>query len=302
MIAPAAMTDPLLDSIVKARGGTGAPTGADSADAARQNLQEHHQTRGSRSGPARTWHELPRHHRVSADWSGGRRMRGARTPARHQRSRTSGAHRRCGRLQLLLSGTRRRSTTTVPRSSSPTSGAAASAPKCRATDPRDWGADAIFTIENRKMVFQSYYKLPAPQTAQENCVAHNGSLIPIPGRDIMVQAWYQGGISVFDWTDPKHPTEIAFFDRGPVDCDPHGHGRQLVGVLVQRLRHQLRDLRVASTCSSSSPAPFSRRTRSTRPSASTSTSSTRRGSRRSCGRRRSYWLAPTWTSSSGRMA
>ncbi len=91
------------------------------------------------------------------------------------------------------------------------------APKCRASDPKDWGADAIFTIENRKLVFQSYYKLPAPQTPQENCVAHNGSLIPVPGRDIMVQAWYQGGVSVFDWTDPKHPTEIAFFDRGPID-------------------------------------------------------------------------------------
>ena len=70
---------------------------------------------------------------------------------------------------------------------------------------------------NQKLVFQSYYKLPAPQTSQENCVAHNGSLIPIPGRDVMVQAWYQGGISVFDWTDTKHPTEIAFFDRGPTD-------------------------------------------------------------------------------------
>jgi hypothetical protein len=67
------------------------------------------------------------------------------------------------------------------------------------------------------MVFQSYYKLPAPQTKEENCVAHNGSLIPIPGRDVMVQAWYQGGISVFDWTDPARPKEIAFFDRGPAD-------------------------------------------------------------------------------------
>jgi len=51
----------------------------------------------------------------------------------------------------------------------------------------------------------------------ENCVAHNGSLIPIPGRDVMVQSWYQGGISVFDWTDAAHPKEIAFFDRGPID-------------------------------------------------------------------------------------
>ena len=91
------------------------------------------------------------------------------------------------------------------------------APKCRATDPKEWGADAIFTLENGKMVFQSYYKLPAAQTAQENCVAHNGSLIPIPDRDVMVQAWYQGGISVFDWTDPKNIKEIAFFDRGPTD-------------------------------------------------------------------------------------
>jgi hypothetical protein len=91
------------------------------------------------------------------------------------------------------------------------------APKCRATDPPDWGADAIYTIENGKLRFQSYYKMPAPQTRYENCVAHNGSLIPIPGRDVMVQAWYQGGISVFDWTDAARPKEIAFFDRGPVD-------------------------------------------------------------------------------------
>src|SRR2546427_2205530 len=90
-------------------------------------------------------------------------------------------------------------------------------PKCRATDKPEWGADAIFTLAHDTMTFQSYYKLPAPQTPFENCVAHNGSLIPIPGRDIMVQAWYQGGISVFDWTDPAHPKEIAYFDRGPMD-------------------------------------------------------------------------------------
>jgi hypothetical protein len=90
-------------------------------------------------------------------------------------------------------------------------------PKCRKTDKPEWGADAIFTLAGRTMQFQSYYKLPAPQTPEENCVAHNGSLIPIPGRDVMVQAWYQGGLSVFDWTDPKHPKEIAYFDRGPWD-------------------------------------------------------------------------------------
>ena len=91
-------------------------------------------------------------------------------------------------------------------------------PKCRATDKPEWGANALFTIENRReMRFKSYYKMPAAQTQFENCVAHNGSLIPIPGRDVMVQAWYQGGISVFDWTDVSRPREIAFFDRGPGD-------------------------------------------------------------------------------------
>ena len=91
------------------------------------------------------------------------------------------------------------------------------APKCRPLDKPEWGANAIFEIVNRKMVFKSYYKIPTYQTSNENCVAHNGSLIPVPGRDIMVQSWYQGGISVFDWTDASKPREIASFDRGPVD-------------------------------------------------------------------------------------
>jgi hypothetical protein len=92
------------------------------------------------------------------------------------------------------------------------------APRCRSTDKPEWGADALFTVDNKRaLTFKGYYKLPAPQTAVENCVAHNGNLIPVPGRDIMVQGWYQGGISVFDLTDPAHPKEIAFFDRGPMD-------------------------------------------------------------------------------------
>ena len=99
-----------------------------------------------------------------------------------------------------------------------------SSPKCRATDPKEWGADAIFTLDqNRNMKFQSYYKLSAPQTEYENCVAHNGSLIPIPDRDVMVQAWYQGGISIFDWTGPK-VKEIAYFDRGPIDTTRRASG------------------------------------------------------------------------------
>ena len=94
-----------------------------------------------------------------------------------------------------------------------------SQPRCRETDKYEWGANALFTIENRKMNFKSYYKMPAAQTSLENCVAHNGSLIPIPGREVMVQGWYQGGISVFDWTDVSKPVEIAFYDRGPVDAE-----------------------------------------------------------------------------------
>src|SRR5205814_6649702 len=91
------------------------------------------------------------------------------------------------------------------------------APRCRASDKPQWGADAIFSRSEATLTFQGYYKLPAPQTSAENCVAHNGNLIPVPGRDIMVQGWYQGGISVVDWTDPAHPAEIAYFDRGPMD-------------------------------------------------------------------------------------
>ncbi len=89
--------------------------------------------------------------------------------------------------------------------------------RCRANDPNKWGADALFNLKDNKLNFASYYKMPAAQGDSENCVAHNGSLIPVPGRDIAVQAWYQGGISVMDFTDTAHPVEIAYFDRGPID-------------------------------------------------------------------------------------
>jgi hypothetical protein len=89
--------------------------------------------------------------------------------------------------------------------------------RCRPNDPNKWGADAIFSLNNDKLTFQNYYKLPAAQGDTENCVAHNGSLIPVPGRDIEVQAWYQGGVSIVDFTDTAHPFEIAYFDRGPID-------------------------------------------------------------------------------------
>ncbi len=96
-------------------------------------------------------------------------------------------------------------------------------PKCRAGDPKEWGANAYFSIKERKLGFKGYWKLPAPQTDLENCVAHNGSLIPIPGREVMVQGWYQGGISVFDWTDMENVIEIAYHDRGPIDAESMGN-------------------------------------------------------------------------------
>jgi uncharacterized protein (DUF305 family) len=94
-----------------------------------------------------------------------------------------------------------------------------SRPRCRAYDPVTWGADAIYDIVDRKLQFRSYFKLPAPQLEVENCVAHNGSVVPVPGRDIFVQAWYQGGLSVIDFTDTSRPVEIAYFDRGPIDAE-----------------------------------------------------------------------------------
>ncbi|HUF03166.1 MAG TPA: hypothetical protein VMM38_03235 [Aridibacter sp.] len=89
--------------------------------------------------------------------------------------------------------------------------------RCRANDPNTWGANALFRLNGNKLEFANYYKMPAAQGNSENCVAHNGSLVPVPGRDIKVQAWYQGGISVMDFTDPAKPAEIAYFDRGPID-------------------------------------------------------------------------------------
>lgn len=92
-------------------------------------------------------------------------------------------------------------------------------PRCLAYDPKEWGADAIYDIVDGKLKFRSYFKLPAPQVEQENCVAHNGSIVPVPGRDIFAQAWYQGGLSVIDFTDAANPVEIAYFDRGPINKD-----------------------------------------------------------------------------------
>ena len=93
-------------------------------------------------------------------------------------------------------------------------------PRCRATDDLSWGADAIYDIVDNKLVFRSYYKLPVAQTLQENCVSHLPSVVPVPGRDIITQAWYQGGVSVIDFTDSANPKEIAYYDRGPISSTP----------------------------------------------------------------------------------
>ena len=91
-------------------------------------------------------------------------------------------------------------------------------PRCKASDPKTWGANAVYDIKDGKLVFRAHYKMPAAQSDKENCVAHNGSIIPVPGRDLFAQAWYQGGISVMDFTDSANPKEIAYFDRGPIDA------------------------------------------------------------------------------------
>jgi LVIVD repeat len=206
----------MLDSTVKARGGSGAPTAADSA-ALRQALPGIvaaivGSQPDSGSGPTQC-HDITLYPAIGL---GGGACEGygllldIRDPAHPRRiAAVSDSN-----FSYWHSATFNNSGSKILFSDEWGGGGQ---PKCRKTDKREWGADAIFTIANRQMQFQSYYKLPVPQTPQENCVAHNGSLIPIPGRDVMVQAWYQGGLSVFDWTDAKHPKEIAFFDRGPVD-------------------------------------------------------------------------------------
>ena len=213
---PAARAAPLLDSLTRAAAGR--------ADGGRQRgrcgagpaaRRDGRRRRRGRHGPARTSATTSRSIRRSA--SPAARAAATACCSTSATSRQPDAHRRGRRHQhvvLALGDVQQRR---HQGACSPTSGAAAQ-PRCRATDKPEWGANALFTIENGKMEFKSYYKLPAPQTSFENCVAHNGSLIPIPGRDVMVQGWYQGGISVFDWTDVSKPKEIAFFDRGPVDA------------------------------------------------------------------------------------
>jgi len=210
-----------LDSIVKARGGTGAPTGADSATL-RTNAQaivegriaanRRRQGVGPNSGPTQC-HDITVYPAIG--YAGGAcggyglllDIHDAANPKRVSAAADSN-------FSFWHSATFNNDGTKILFTDEWGGGLQ---PRCRDTDKPEWGADAIFTLTGTTMDFKSYYKLPVAQTRNENCVAHNGTLIPVPGRDIMAQGWYQGGVSVFDWTDPAHPKEIAFFDRGPMD-------------------------------------------------------------------------------------
>ncbi len=223
-VVPQQFTRTLLDSIMRARGGTGAPTAADSAAlrAGIQDIVDRYvaQFASSDSGPTQC-HDItvyPEIGLAGGACEGYGMLIDIRDPVNPVRlSAVADSN-----FAYWHSATFSNDGSKVLFSDEWGGGGG---PKCRATDRKEWGANALFTIRNnRDMQFQSYYKLPAAQTQFENCVAHNGSLIPVPGRDIMVQSWYQGGISVFDWTDPANPVEIAFFDRGPADTARVGFG------------------------------------------------------------------------------
>jgi hypothetical protein len=218
IVLPPGFINPLLDSVVQARQGTGAPTGADSAAlrGAIQGIVDRivagPPREGPRPGPTQC-HDITVYPAIglAGGACGGYGLlldiRDVRNPRRIGAVADSN-------FAFWHSATFNNDGTKILFTDEWGGGLS---PRCRVTDRPEWGANAIFTLRDSAMTFRSYYKLPAPQTPQENCVAHNGSLIPIPGRDIFVQGWYQGGISVIDWTDPARPVEIGYFDRGPMD-------------------------------------------------------------------------------------
>jgi hypothetical protein len=221
-VAPPRFTQPLLDSIVAARGGSGRPTAADSAElrAALPGIVARlvAEDEGPRPGPTQC-HDItvyPAMGLAGGACEGYGLLIDISDPVNPRRLHAVAD----SNFAYWHSATFNNDATKLLFSDEWGGGGQ---PKCRESDPMEWGANAIFRIVDGEMRFASYYKMPAPQTALENCVAHNGSLIPIPGRDVMVQAWYQGGVSVFDFTDAENPIEIAFHDRGPVDPNRMGN-------------------------------------------------------------------------------
>jgi len=221
MVLPSVISRQLLDQIVAGRGGTGEPTAADSttlrtalpAMAAQQEAAQE----GPATGPDQC-HDITVYNAVglAAGACGGYGIlldiSDPANPVRIDAAADSN-------FAYWHSATFSDDGTAVVFTDEWGGGMA---PRCRAMDRPEWGANALFSIDNRQLTFRSYYKLPAAQTESENCVAHNGSLVPIAGRDIMVQGWYQGGTSVFDFTDPANPVEIAYFDRGPLNAEELG--------------------------------------------------------------------------------
>jgi hypothetical protein len=218
-IIPARIIEPMLAGIVEARGGSGAPTAADSA-ALRARLPE---MLAERFGPAEgesgeiargpdQCHDITLYPEIGlagGACEGYGLLLDISDPERPRRVDAVAD----SNFAYWHSATFNNDGTKVLFTDEWGGG---TQPKCRAGDPYEWGANAIFALDGQDMDFRSYYKLPAPQTDAENCVAHNGSLVPVPGRDIMAQSWYQGGISVFDWTDADNAFEIAYHDRGPI--------------------------------------------------------------------------------------
>jgi len=220
MVAPSGFANELLDSIVKSHARTGPPTAADSAEL-RAGIQGYVDNMflspigpgGVRLGPDQC-HDITVYPAVGlagGACAGYGLLLDIRDPAHPVRLAAAAD----SNFAYWHSATFNNDASKVLFTDEWGGGVG---PRCRATDRPEWGANAIFTVENKRaLTFRSYFKLPAPQTSTENCVAHNGNLIPVPGRDIMVQGWYQGGISVLDFTDPARPIEIAYFDRGPMD-------------------------------------------------------------------------------------
>jgi len=222
-VLPTRFSAPLLDSIMKARGGSGTPSAADS-QMLRDSVQVLMNRRFNvanqrRTGPTQC-HDITVYPAIglAGGACGGYGLLLDISDPAHPRRLAAVSD---SNFSYWHSATFNNDGTKILFTDEWGGGGA---PKCRSFDKPEWGADALFTLNNGQMTFQSYYKMMAPQTENENCVAHNGSLIPVPGRDIMVQSWYQGGVSVFDWTDAAHPKEIAFFDRGPADSTKMGPG------------------------------------------------------------------------------